>query len=235
MINLGKYNKIKLILRSKNLAIIISFVLFFIPFLSGFYGLPYISIQKPLSVVASPISPFYGVYNSINEDVGMRLREEDILRFILRFSEDLTRPQATKLAKTIIEECDQYDLDPFLILAVIQIESNFSPKAVSNKGARGLMQVTPSTAGYLAEKLGISIRGNRSLHDPFLNVRLGIYYLSLLQDRFKNIEHALLAYNVGPGKFEEYKDQGILASSYSKRVLKFKKLLNNERLIFENG
>lgn len=235
MMKLGKYNKIKLILRFKNLAIIISFVLILISFLSGLYGLPYINIQKPLSVVASPISPFYGVYNTLNEDVGMRLREEDILRFVLRFSEDLTTPQARKLAKTINEECDQYDLDPFLILAVIQVESNFSPKAVSNKGAIGLMQVTPSTAGYLAGKLGISIRGNKSLHDPFINVRLGIYYLSLLQDRFKNIEHALLAYNFGPGKFEESKEQVILASSYAKRVLKFKKQLNNERFILETS
>ncbi len=235
MMKPGKYNKIKLFIRFKNLAIVIPFVLISVLFLTGFYGPSYINTQKPLSVVASPISSFYGVYNAINEDADMRVREEDILRFILRFSEDLTRLQAKKLAKTINEHCDQYDLDPFLILAVIQVESNFSPRAVSNKGAIGLMQVTPSTAEYLAEKLGISIRGNKSLHDPFINVRLGIYYLSLLQDRFDNIEHALLAYNFGPGRFEESKDQVILGSSYAKRVLKFKKLLNNERLMAEAG
>ena len=227
-----RYNAIESILSLKNFAIIFSFLLILIFLLSGIHGLCSLHI-KPFNIVASQVAPFSGVFMSLNEDYGMKVREDDILRFILRYSEDFSRSQARKLAKTINKECDQYDLDPFLILAVIQVESNFSPKAVSNKGAIGLMQVTPSTAEYLAEKMGISIRGYKSLHDPFINVRLGIYYLSILQDRFNNIEHTLMAYNFGPGRFEDYKDQGILATSYAKRVLDFKELLTSERFISE--
>lgn len=228
-----RYNAIESILSLKNFAIIFSFLLILIFLLSGIHGLCSLHIKKPFNIVASQVAPFSGVFMSLNEDYGMKVREDDILRFILRYSEDFSRSQARKLAKTINKECDQYDLDPFLILAVIQVESNFSPKAVSNKGAIGLMQVTPSTAEYLAEKMGISIRGYKSLHDPFINVRLGIYYLSILQDRFNNIEHTLMAYNFGPGRFEDYKDQGILATSYAKRVLDFKELLTSERFISE--
>jgi len=159
--------------------------------------------------------------------------ETEILKFILRYSNDISTSQAKKLARIISEDCDSYQLDPFLILAVIQVESKFSPVAVSHKGAIGLMQVMPSTAEYLAKKLGISVTGRKELRDPFLNVRLGIYYISLLEDRFDNIEHALVAYNYGPNKFASSKKLKKGSHSYVKKVLDFKSLLHDERSLSE--
>jgi soluble lytic murein transglycosylase len=154
--------------------------------------------------------------------------ENDILKLILRFSDEISSSQAKKLAKLIIEECDNYEIDPSLVLAIIQVESNFSPTAVSDKGAIGLMQVMPSTADYLAEKLGISISGKKELHDPFLNVRLGIYYISLLEGRFDNVEDALFAYYYGPSRFESYRYVGRKLPKYVRKVLSFKSFLDDE-------
>lgn len=98
-----------------------------------------------------------------------------------------------------------YDLDPLLILAVIREESGFSPTAVSSSGARGLMQLLPSTARWIAEeKLGIPYR-EEDLFDPEYNIRLGSWYLHHLLDQFGEREAwAVAAYNGGPGNLQRW-------------------------------
>jgi len=157
--------------------------------------------------------------------------EAEIFLFILRLSDSIIPTDARKLAKLIIDECGNYDLDPFLILAVIQTESNFTPKAVSSKGAIGLMQVMPRTGEYVAKDLGISYNGRKSLYDPFVNVRLGIHYLSFLEDRFNSVENALAAYNYGPSKFAKSKTLAKNPSRYVTKVLNFKSFLEEESIL----
>jgi len=157
--------------------------------------------------------------------------EAEIFLFILRLSDSIIPTDARKLAKLIIDECGNYDLDPFLILAVIQTESNFTPKAVSSKGAIGLMQVMPRTGEYVAKDLGIPYSGRKSLYDPFVNVRLGIHYLSFLEDRFNSVENALAAYNYGPSKFAKSKTLAKNPPRYVKKVLNFKTFLEEESIL----
>lgn len=157
--------------------------------------------------------------------------EAEIFLFILRFSDSMAPNEARKLASLITEECDKYDLDPYLILALIQIESSFIPKAVSGKGAVGLMQVMPSTGKFLAKELGISYNGKSTLYDPYINVRLGIHYLSFLADRFESTENALAAYNYGPTKFENSEKLKKTPPKYVKKVLDFKDFLEEESII----
>jgi len=191
--------------------------------------------SRTVSTFLKPYSPKYED-GSLNGDTATSgPSENDILKLILRFSDEISSSQAKKLAKLIIEECDNYEIDPSLVLAIIQVESNFSPTAVSDKGAIGLMQVMPSTAEYLAEKLGISISGKKGLHDPFLNVRLGIYYLSLLEGRFDNVEDALFAYYYGPGRFESNRYVTRKLPWYVRRVLSFKSLLDDEILLLSQS
>jgi transglycosylase-like protein with SLT domain len=157
--------------------------------------------------------------------------EAEVFLFILRFSDSMNSTEARKLAALIIDECDKYDLNPFLILAVIQVESEFTPKAVSGQGAIGLMQVMPATGKFVAKELGISYSGKKTLYDPFINVKLGIHYLSFLADRFDSTENALAAYNYGPTRYESTLSLKKSPPKYVRKVLDFKNFLEEESIL----
>jgi hypothetical protein len=97
----------------------------------------------------------------------------------------------------IIEKAaKEYDIDASLISALIRAESNYEPRAVSRKGARGLMQLMPATAKRLSV---------RASFDPAANVRGGVRYLRELVDRFGHQpELVLAAYNAGEGAVQTY-------------------------------
>lgn len=92
----------------------------------------------------------------------------------------------------------KYQLDPLLVLAVIKEESMFARYAVSSAGARGLMQIMPSTAKLLAIDLKMHDFDVSRLYEPEINVELGCYYLKNLLTTFHgNTLHAIAAYNAG--------------------------------------
>jgi hypothetical protein len=102
----------------------------------------------------------------------------------------------TPFQKLIRDAAARYNLDPTLIHSVIAIESNFDPKAVSRKNARGLMQLMPRTA---------ELMGVKDSFDPGQNIDGGSHYLSDLLKKYKNdITLALAAYNAGPGSVDKY-------------------------------
>jgi hypothetical protein len=89
-----------------------------------------------------------------------------------------------------------HDVDPLLVHSMIKVESNYNAHAVSNKGAEGLMQLTPSTARML---------GVTNSFDPQQNIEAGVKYLKYLKDLYKDDRLALAAYNAGPGAVDKYK------------------------------
>lgn len=108
-----------------------------------------------------------------------------------------------QLAVAISEEAQAAGFDPLLILAIVDVESEFRETAVSNMNARGLMQIQPVTLQYVAEREGIKLTPREIEADPALRVRLGIRYLKYLASRFGNdLDLALMAYNAGPTRVQ---------------------------------
>lgn len=95
----------------------------------------------------------------------------------------------------------EYDLDPLLIYTFIRTESGFDPEAVSNMGARGLMQMTEETFDWLKTKLAPQEDLTfDDLYDPDCAVRFGAYYLRLCLDRYGgDVATAAAAYHSGWG------------------------------------
>ncbi len=101
----------------------------------------------------------------------------------------------------VINAAEEFSVDINLVYSVIKAESSFAQKAVSPKGAKGLMQLTDDTAAWCAGKLGITSYDVFSAGD---NIRMGTYYLSYLLGRYHDKNLALAAYNAGHGNVDKW-------------------------------
>ena len=107
----------------------------------------------------------------------------------------------------INENAKEFILDPYLVTALIREESYFNPKAQSVAGARGLMQLMPSTASYIAAKNAIIYTGATSLFSPETNINLGCAYLDYAKTKLhENDMLAIASYNGGPNAVRSWKD-----------------------------
>ena len=97
--------------------------------------------------------------------------------------------------------------DPFLVAAGIKHESKFEPRARSDGGALGLMQLMPATAEWIARQLGEPFT-EEYLYDPALNIRYGVWYLAELEREFGGTDIlALAAYNAGRGNVRDWMER----------------------------
>lgn len=113
---------------------------------------------------------------------------------------------------------EKYKVDNNLILALIKAESNFDKNVKSNKGAIGLMQLMEETAKEIALKLDLNIKQENikeELKNPDININIGTKYLSILLEKYKNIEIALTAYNAGIGNVDTWIEKGIIKADGS--------------------
>lgn len=123
----------------------------------------------------------YGVLSS----VGRILQSDPRANYPISYPEEiLTHAQAN-------------GLDPFLVAAVIKVESNFQATAKSHAGARGLMQIMPETGAWISQRQG-EVFSEEGLDDPKQNIAMGTYFLRYLKDEFGTWPLALAAYNGGP-------------------------------------
>jgi len=168
------------------------------------------SLFKTLVIISAFILSFHlSIFPGINylppglehlspEFNGRQHAIREILGVLERYPTGLADVTKNELAEVIYEEALRHNQDPKFILALIAIESEFKNWSVSEQGAKGLLQIMPYVAKSVAHELGIEWSGDRTLFNPYLNVRIGIYYLSQLILDFNDIRVALTAYNYGP-------------------------------------
>ena len=111
--------------------------------------------------------------------------------------------------------CSEYDVKYDLVKAIISTESSWNHRAVSTSDARGLMQIKPQTA-FAEFKTPV-----QDLYDPYVNVTLGIMYLSRLTHRYDmdTLEEILTAYSHGPTATKGYSEQYVASNFYVNKVL----------------
>ena len=112
------------------------------------------------------------------------------------------RTEITRVAKRL-------DMDPYLLAALVRVESRFNPNAESVMGARGLMQVMPETATWAAQQIGLQDFHEDQLYQPEINLLIGSWYLNHLFNDFKgNQVTGLAAYNAGRGNVHAWLETG---------------------------
>jgi soluble lytic murein transglycosylase-like protein len=113
--------------------------------------------------------------------------------------ENPSHPHKASLAQIIVAESKKVELDPLLVSAVVSAESMFRHKAISPRGAQGLMQIMPATGRFIAKQSSIKLESSLALHNPETNIKLGVWYLRYLMQKFKgDLKRTLVAYNWGP-------------------------------------
>ena len=133
-------------------------------------------------------------------------------------SQQFVRADTSAYDEIIKETARRHRVELALVKAIIHAESAFNPYATSHKGARGLMQLLPSTAAQY---------GIRDLYDPGQNIKAGVRHLKYLLEKYHhNYRLAIAAYNAGENAVKRYR--GIPPYSetrtYVKRVLRYKRV-----------
>ena len=126
----------------------------------------------------------------------------------LIFAAQYAKTRPVHHASLIHRYADENRLDPNLVIAVIKTESDFQVDAVSPMDARGLMQILPDTAEWIAKELEEEKSYQvEDLFEPETNIRYGTFYLRYLIDHFKNLDLAIAAYNGGMGNVTQWIDE----------------------------
>ena len=123
----------------------------------------------------------------------------------------------------IIKYGQMHNVDPLLLAALIKTESNFEPRAESRKGAKGLMQITPSTGEWIAKTIGVNDFNEDMLFDPETNIMLGSWYIEHLTNYYKgSFELVFAAYNGGRGNVDKWlKDKNLSSDGITLDTIPF--------------
>lgn len=133
---------------------------------------------------------------SVSDAIRQRRQSFEVFRRYHGGNHLIERLDEVPYGSTILQTAQRHRLDALLLASIIEVESGFDPAAVSYRGATGLMQVMPATAGS---------EDPTALVDPERNLDLGARYFHQLLRRYSgDLELALAAYNAGPGNVQRY-------------------------------
>jgi soluble lytic murein transglycosylase-like protein len=133
---------------------------------------------------------------------------ERLAELLVQHAPDLTPVDRARVASAIQSAQQAHQLDPLLVLAIIEQESDFDPKARGTGGSMGLMQVRPFVARDIAKRHGIPWTGPRTLLDPAANVSIGACYLGEMFEMYPDPALAIAAYNLGPYRVQRFVSRG---------------------------
>lgn len=133
---------------------------------------------------------------------------ERLAELLVEHAPELTPVDRARVASAIEAAQQAHQLDPLLVLAIIEQESDFNPQARGNRGSIGLMQVRPFVARDIAKRHGIPWTGPRTLLDPAANVSIGACYLGEMFEMYPDPALAIAAYNLGPYRVQRLVSRG---------------------------
>jgi soluble lytic murein transglycosylase len=144
----------------------------------------------------------------------------DLLRRVQKLLPKKYAHHSSSLTQTIIAESKKFGFDPVFVMAIIQTESGWNPKAVGGVGEIGLMQIRPETAEWIAKQNDIKWTGAQNLKNPATNVKIGIAYMSYLRSKLGKVSFKYVsAYNMGPNALKRLVAQNIRPKEYKKKVM----------------
>lgn len=127
------------------------------------------------------------------------------LGVVLTFPKWITLFYPQPHRELIITTACEYNVDPYLVFAIIRAESKYQSTAKSAVGARGLMQIMPETAQWIAGQRNITNFKPDDLHDPEINIPFGCFYIASLSEEFEGrIPVMVAAYNAGQGNVKKW-------------------------------
>ncbi|MBT3980356.1 MAG: lytic transglycosylase domain-containing protein [Bacteriovoracaceae bacterium] len=142
----------------------------------------------------------------------------------------------SKYTEAILEFSEKYQVDPFWVGAIMWTETHFKQRSTSRVGAKGLMQIMEPTGVFLLKQMEkkalLSKQALKTISsfkrpweiDPYLNIEMGVYYLSSLMKRFpRSASHATVAYNMGPSRIRFRLNKGINVTKRNQYLIKVKK------------
>ncbi len=138
------------------------------------------------------------------------LHGKDIAKKVKELPQSFTYP--TDYEEYVVKYSSEYNCDPVLVFSVIKVESGFDPDAVSEVGARGLMQLMEDAFDWIKFRLDDD-RGYTfdDVFEPKLNIQYGTYYLSYLLDKYDgSIELTAAAYHCGMGLVDSWITDGTI-------------------------
>lgn len=120
-----------------------------------------------------------------------------------------------KYSEYVEKYSKEYDIDPYMVYAIIKAESNFNENAKSASNAVGLMQIMEATAIETANKMNLNV-AEEDLFDPELNISIGLKYFSNLLNKYNdNYYLAIIAYNAGIGNVDKWIADGTIKEDAS--------------------
>ena len=115
-----------------------------------------------------------------------------------------------KYSEYVEKYAEEYNIDKYLVYAIIKAESNFEEEAKSTSNAIGLMQIMEATAFETANKIDLDV-SEEDLFNPELNIKIGLkYFTSLLEKYNNNYNLAIIAYNAGIGNVDKWIKEGVI-------------------------